>query len=275
VKRALTQEPLAGVPRRGLVARFWGAAPIAAVIALWLIRAWLHVAPVDRLAPAAPDANDPVGASVRTGSLFIARGGPVIVGVQSETFARLTVGGHELHGTGLVKDRLLLPQGPVAIRFAGLPDARMVWSPVGRRGDPEYVPASSLSPAPPDRATFTTPGTAPLDGVIAIGLFATLAITLGVLARKRLAAVPHATWVAMIAVFLVGVAVRWYDLGGFGQAWDEDVNWAAGRNYITNLVGFDFAARSWSWNFEHPPVMKLLAGIGAQFADGFTPARAQ
>ncbi|HEY0194975.1 MAG TPA: glycosyltransferase family 39 protein, partial [Kofleriaceae bacterium] len=61
---------------------------------------------------------------------------------------------------------------------------------------------------------------------------------------------------------------------GFGQAWDEDVNWAAGRNYITSLVGFDFSDRAWQWNFEHPPVMKLLDGLGAQFADGFGPARA-
>ena len=34
------------------------------------------------------------------------------------------------------------------------------------------------------------------------------------------------------------------------------------------------APRSWQWNFEHPPVMKYLDGIGAQFADGFGPARA-
>src|SRR4029077_18987868 len=61
---------------------------------------------------------------------------------------------------------------------------------------------------------------------------------------------------------------------GFGQTWDEDVNWAAGRNYVTNLLALDFRARSWIWNYEHPPVMKYLAGIGAQLADGFGPARA-
>jgi len=68
--------------------------------------------------------------------------------------------------------------------------------------------------------------------------------------------------------------VRWIDLGGFGQTWDEDVNWAAGRNYVTNLLSLDFRPQSWVWNYEHPPVMKILEGIGAQFADGFGPARA-
>jgi 4-amino-4-deoxy-L-arabinose transferase-like glycosyltransferase len=270
----LTQEPLAGVPRRGLFARFWGVLPIAAAIALWLVRAWLHVAPIDRLAPAPAMIDDPPGATVRAGSLFVARGGPVIVGFQSDHVTRLTVEGHELHGTGLIKERVLLPHGAVAIRFAGDPDAQLVWLPVGRRGDPEYLATSSLSPAPPARATFDDPGTAPLDGLIAIGLFATLAITLGVLARKRLLAVPRATWLAMAIVVVAGVAVRCYDLGGFGQAWDEDVNWAAGRNYVTNLVGFDFSPRAWRWNYEHPPVMKLLAGLGAQFSADFTLARA-
>ena len=69
--------------------------------------------------------------------------------------------------------------------------------------------------------------------------------------------------------------MRLVGLGGAGQTWDEDVNWAAGRNYITNLlVARLLRAPSWSWNYEHPPVMKLLDGIGAQFADGFGPARA-
>ncbi|TMQ18142.1 MAG: hypothetical protein E6J91_08750 [Deltaproteobacteria bacterium] len=60
------------------------------------------------------------------------------------------------------------------------------------------------------------------------------------LARRRLAAVPRGTWLAMAIVFVGGVAVRWIDLGGFGQTWDEDINWGAGRNYITNLVALDF-----------------------------------
>ena len=274
--RELTREPLAGVPARRGVARFWGAIPIGLAAVLLLVRAWLVAAPLDRLAAAAAAAEpaDPPGVTARAGSIFVARGGPVIIGFQSDREARLSFAGNELSGAGLVKSRVIVPHGALAIRFAAPPGARLVWSPVGRRGDPEYVPASSLSPEPPARAEFDAPGTTPLDGAIALGLLTTLVATLCILARRRLAAVPRNTWIAMATVFAAGVVVRWIDLGGFGQTWDEDVNWAAGKNYVTNLVSLDFAERSWGWNFEHPPVMKLLDGIGAQFADGFGPARA-
>jgi hypothetical protein len=248
--------------------------PVVVAVGLLALRAWLHVEPLERLGPGAADKADPPGVEVRVGSIDVARGGPVIVGFQSESHARLTFAAHEVRGTGLVKDRIIVTKGPQAIRFAAPPGARLVWSPVGRRGDPEYVPASSLSPEPPMRATFEAPGTSRLDGGIAIALLATLVGTLCMLARRRLAAVSRGTWLAMASVFVVGVAARWIDLGGFGQTWDEDANWCAGRNYVTNLVGLDFDARSWQWNFEHPPVMKYLAGIGAQLADGFGPARA-
>ena len=272
--RALTQEPLAGVPVRRRWARLWGLVPLAAAVALLALRAWLAVAPLDRLAPAAAEPADPPGATARAGSIFIARGGPVIAGFLSDGEARLSFAGQELRGAGLVKRRIIVAHGPAAIRFAAPAGARLVWSPVGRRGDPEYVPASSLSPEPPARAAFDRPGTSPLDGAIAAGLLAIAVAALCIAARRRLAAVPRGAYLAMAIVFAAGVAVRWIDLGGFGQAWDEDVNWAAGRNDITNLVGLDFSAASWQWNYEHPPVMKLLAGIGAQFADGFGPARA-
>ena len=258
--------------------RVWWLAPIAIVIGLFVVRAQLHDEPLDRLRVGAADprAMDPSNSVVRTGSLMIARGGPVIIGYQSERSVHLQLGGRDLHGAGLVKERLVLPAGPIAIRLAAPPDSgvRLVWSPVGRRGDPEYLPASSLSPEPPDRATFDHPGTAPLDGLVALGLIATVVATILGFARKRLAAVSRTTWLAMAAVLVVALAARLWDLGGAGQTWDEDVNWAAGRNYVTNLVALDFAPRSWIWNYEHPPVMKLLDGIGAQFADGFGPARA-
>jgi len=257
-----------------MLARFWGVTPLGIAAMLLIVRAWLHVEPLDRLAPAAAAPGDPPGTSARAGSIFIARGGPVILGFVSDGEARLSFAGTAQVGHGLVRARIIVPHGAAAIRFAAPPGARLVWSPVGRRGDPEYVPASSLSPEPPARATFDRPGTALLDGVIAAGLLAIAVAALCVAARRRLAAVPRRTWLAMAIVLAGGVAVRWIDLGGFGQTWDEDVNWAAGRNYITNVVALDFSAAAWQWNYEHPPVMKLLAGIGAQFADGFGPARA-
>jgi 4-amino-4-deoxy-L-arabinose transferase-like glycosyltransferase len=272
--RALTQEPLAGVPGRRDLTTWWGVIPVVVAGALLATRAWLHTPPLARLAPVAAQVGDPPSSLARAGSIAVTRGGPIIIGFHSEREAHLAFAGRELRGAGLVKERILVPHGATAIRFAAPPGARLVWSPVGRRGDPEYVPASSLSPESPERARFEAPGTARLDGVIALGLLATVVATLCVLARRRLAAVPRATWLAMAIVGVGGVAVRWVDLGGAGQTWDEDVNWAAGRNYVTNLVGLDFAPAAWRWNFEHPPIMKLLAGIGAQLADGFGPARA-
>ena len=272
--RALTPEPLAGVPTGRGLARAWGLIPIGVAVVLLLVRAWLHVAPLDRLAAAATEPGDPPGATARAGAIFLARGGPVIIGFQADRDARLSFAGQELRGRGLVKRRIVVPRGAAAIRFAAPPGARLVWSPVGRRGDPEYVPASSLSPEPPARAVFDAPGATPLDGATALGLFATLVVSLCIVARRRLAAVSRGTWIAMASVLVAGVAVRWIDLGGLGQTWDEDVYWASGRNFITNLVALDFSDRSWQWNFEHPPVMKLLDGIAAQFSDGFGPARA-
>ena len=60
-----------------------GDTPAALAGALLAARALLATAPLDRLAPAPADPKDPPGAVARTGSLAIARGGPVIVGFQS------------------------------------------------------------------------------------------------------------------------------------------------------------------------------------------------
>ena len=257
------------------VGRLWPLVPLALIALLFALRALLHTPALDVLAEAPADPRDPRGTVARAGSIYIARGGPVIIGFQSpRAEARVTVAGRELRGRGIVKERLILPRGPAAIRVALPDDARLVWSPVGRRGDPEYIVASSLSADPPETATFDHPGTAPLDGIIAIAILLVIAGACLYAARRRLAAVPRDMWIAIAVVFVAGVVVRWLDLDGAGQTWDEDVNWAAGRNYVSNVLALDFRATSWVWNFEHPPVMKYLAGTGAQLADGFGPARA-
>ena len=259
----------------GRAIRFWGVVPIALAIALFGVRAWIHTEPLDRLSPVPAQGGDPPGAQPLAGSVLVARGGPLIIGFQATTQARLFVNGRELRGTGVIKERILVPPGPLAIRFAASPGARLVWNPVGRRGDPEYVPASSISPDPPDTATFPSGSGATIsDGVIALLLLLVLVSSLLMLARARLAKVPRAMWIALGATFALALVARWIGLGDQGQTWDEDANWAAGRNYVTNLVGLEFSERAWIWNFEHPPVMKILEGIGAQLADGFGPARA-
>ena len=227
---------------------------VGVVVALLVVRALLTTAPSEKLRDG-------------DGYLFIARGGPVIVGFQSDARASLDIAGKHLQGRGLVKDRIVLPAGPQHIHVTG--NARLVWSPVGRRGDPEYVPASSLSSTPNGFGSFV--GASPLDGVIALLLL----IAIVVFATHRsLREISKDTWIGVGSVFALAFVVRLLGLWSFGQTWDEDVNWAAGRNYITNILSLDFRASSWTWNFEHPPIMKYLEGIGAQFADGFGPARA-
>ncbi|MCW5804845.1 MAG: glycosyltransferase family 39 protein [Deltaproteobacteria bacterium] len=253
--------------------RWWGAVPLALIAGLFALRAALHTPALDALAPVASDPRDPPGTTARAGSIAIERGGPVLIGFQSDTEARLQFAGAEIRGRGVVKQRVIVLHGAAPIRFAGPPDARLMWSPVGRRGDPEYVSASSLSPEPPDRATFDAPGTARLDGAIALAMLVIVVAALCTLARRRLAAVPRATWIAMGATIVVALAVRLMGQGDQGQTWDEDVNWAAARNYVTNVLALDFADRSWIWNYEHPPVMKLLDGIGAQLSSEMGPAR--
>lgn len=259
---------------RQALARWWGVVPLALAVALLAIRACVHVAPLDRLASAPAWEGDPPGSRVYAGTVWVARGGPVIIGFQSPGPARVTFASKDVRGEGVVKERILVSAGPLPIRFAAPEGARLMWSPVGRRGDMEYLPASSLTPLPPETAEFSHPGTARADGMIALALLAVLAGSLLGLARHRLARVPRRTWLAIGGVLVLALLARWLGLGDQGQTWDEDVNWASGRNYVTNLLGLDFADRSWIWNFEHPPVMKLLDGIGAQLADGFQPARA-
>src|SRR5262249_29727796 len=161
----------------------------------------------------------------------------VIVGFQSDAPARLVIAGKELTGRGLIKDRLVLPAGPTPIHVAGGADLRLMWSPVGRRGDPEHVPASSLAPSGEPFPSWA--GAAPLDGVIALAVLLVIVGTLCVLARQRLRAVERRTWIAIAAVLVGACIVRWIGIASFGQTWDEDVNWSAGKNYITNLLALD------------------------------------
>jgi 4-amino-4-deoxy-L-arabinose transferase-like glycosyltransferase len=257
-----------------LIARVWGVIPIALAIVLFAVRACIHVPAVDRMAASPSLTEDPPKSRAHTATLWVPRGGPMIIGFQSDGPARLTIASKDIRGAGVIKDRIIVDAGPLPIRFAGPPNARLMWSPPGRRGDMEYLPPSSLSPEPPETATYSYPGTNIADGVIALLLLLVLVGSLLMLARARLAAVPRGTWWSFGSVLAVALLARLIGLGDQGQTWDEDVNWASGRNYITNVLALDFSDRAWIWNYEHPPVMKLLDGIGAQLADGFGPARA-
>ena len=171
------------------------ATPLVAIALLLVVRALL-VTP--QRAALARDGS---------GSLYIARGGPVIVGVQGA--GALDIAGHHIANR---TDRIVLPHGPIAVRFTG--EGRLVWSPVGRRGDPEYVPASSLSPEPPDRAAFPAwAGAAPLDGAIASLILLVVVASILYAARDTLRKVPREHYLAMAAVFAVACIVRWIAIG--------------------------------------------------------------
>lgn len=248
------------------------AVAVAAVIALYAVRASQHVDPWSRLT---------ADGARRTGSISLPRGGRYVFGYQGEGKVRITVANRPVPvqpGDGALKGSVDLDAGVVPFTVDGYtPGLRLLWHPPGRRGDLEYLPASSLSPSPPETATFDRPGTSILDGLIAIGLGCVaggLALYLG-WPRLRVALRAHRrVALGALAIFAIALGVRLYDLGGAGQTFDEDVNWSAGRNYVTNVVAGDASQRSWIWNAQHPPVMKYLAGVGAQLADGYGPARA-
>ena len=283
---------------------------LLAVVALLGARAALVPTPLERLAPgegargargAQDEDSGDAGWVTLEGSWLFPRGGPYILGYETPGNARLYIDGRRvLAGAGQQSTRRVYEAGVRALRFeferydggaadaadaadavsgAGaldhLSETRLLWHPPGRRGPLEYVPPSSLAPEPPERADFGRwAGASPLDGLISALILALLVALALFWARASLARADRGAllWGALVLALALGV--RLWDLGGAGQTWDEDVNWSAGRNYVSNWLALDFRPASWTWNYEHPPVMKYIAGIGAQWADGYGPARA-
>ncbi len=246
---------------------------LGAIVIVLAVRAGGADDPLTRLAPAERKPGDPAGVA-REGSLFLPRGGPYVIGFSSPGPALLELTGQPRHaGTGLVKPRILLQAGVIGLRFVGPPGARLVWSPPGRRGDPEYLPVSSLSPAPPALARFDHPGESRGHALAATAIVVLLLALGGWLARRRIAAVPRPALLGFLAVLVAALAVRAWDLGAAGETWDEAVYYASGKNYVQNLLRGDLDDAAWRWNYEHPPVSKYLAGLGGLWADGFGPSR--
>jgi len=271
------------------------ASAIALVAVLLVARNRLVDAPLDRLR----QSEEGAGLRVYEGSWRFPRGGPYMLGFESPNGpAELFIDGRLwVKGTGLriehegvkVKrergrirpeaaragERKDFHPGIASVRFEAPPGARLLWIPPGRRSDPEYVPASSLSPDPPETAKFGYwAGAAPVDAVVSTAIVLLLLALILFLARASLRRIDRRTAAWAGAVLAVALAIRLFDLGGAGETWDENTNWSAGRNYVTNILSLDFSQASWVWNYQHPPVTKYLAGIGAQWADGYGPARA-
>ncbi len=249
-------------------------ATLVVVAGLLLLRAVLHDEPIDRLRDE--------GGGRRTGSIQLPRAGRYVFGL--ERGMRLEVDGRRPQPCHLEPDLQIticsidLDAGVAAFAVEAPRGGRLLWHPAGRRGPLEYLPASSLSPDPPEQAGFGAgAGARWLDGLIALGVIAALAGCAIFLGRHRLRAALRADrrmTAAVLGVFALAAAVRLWDLGGAGQTFDEDTNWSAGRNYVANGVAVDLGQEAWVWNYEHPPVSKYLYGVGGQLADGFGPARA-
>ncbi len=197
------------------------------------------------------------------GSWWLPRGGPYILGYDAPGDAELRIDDLVVaHGSGEQSRRVVFEAGAHSVLFRCPAASRLLWHPPGRRGALEYVPASSLS----------------RSGQFGFGVGAYLpAAILTTLAVLALLLLLWLEWrprvdLSILGVFLIALAVRL--LMAYGQTWDEDEYWSAGRNYLVNLLGFDFRETSWRWNFQHPPVTKYLAGLGALWADGYFPARA-
>ncbi len=239
------------------------------VLLLLLLRSVLHVSPQDTLRP---DAG--WDATSFSGSWHFPRGGPYVLGFESEAPAKLFIDDKMVvAGKGQQSKRLVYQSGSHRVRIETDAGYRLLWHPPGRRGPLEYVPASSLSPEA-EGANFSRPGTSMLDGYVALAIVLSLLLCIAYLSRKSLRSCDKSLLVATLALFFGAMAIRCIGLDAQGQTWDEDVNWSAGRNYITNLLSFDFRESSWRWNYEHPPIMKYFAGIGAQFSDGYSVSRA-
>lgn len=209
-----------------------------------------------------------------TGSWYFPRGGPYVLGFESTAPARLFVDEKLVaSGQGQTLERVVFQAGSYPVRVETAGDYRLLWHPPGRRGPPEYVPASSLS-AKSEAAVFESPGRSIADGCYALAILAVLLALAVFLARPRVSDIDRKQLFATCGVFAVALLIRLIGLNDAGQTWDEDVNWSAGRNYISNILSLDFSESSWRWNYEHPPVMKYLAGIGAQFSDSYTVSRA-
>jgi 4-amino-4-deoxy-L-arabinose transferase-like glycosyltransferase len=260
-----------------LNARRWApwAVALVVIVAALALRASCSPLPLERLAPSPFAAGDPSGARAYAGSLHLPRGGPYILGVQSPGLAILQIGSTRITANrNVATTRVLLDAGVAPIRVAGPPGTRLVWHPPGRRGDLEYIPASSLSPSPPESAHFDAPGTARWDTAAAWVVLLAIAGAILFTLRARIAAIPGHVLLGTAAVFALAMLVRVWDLGGGGQTWDEDTYWSSGRDYIQNWVRGDFSDGAWVWNYEHPPVSKYLAGLGGLWQDDYGGARA-
>jgi hypothetical protein len=108
------------------------------------------------------------------------------------------------------------------------------------------------------------------DRALGFALWLTLAGTLAWLAirARRLAGEPALRRFALVDLGLgagisaFALALRSGMVAETDIAWDELWYWNAGEHYVRNAMIGDWAAESFRWNAEHPPIAKWIYGLG-------------
>ena len=254
----------------------WGVLPIVVAIGCSRCARVVTTAPLDQLAPVARELRDPPG-TTRAQALYIARGGPVIVGFQSDAPRSLDVGRSSTSSAGAAssRTRIVLPAGPIAIRLrrAGRCAPRVE---PGRSPRRSRIRARRARCRPTDgrlRQRRRRVAARRRDRAAAAHRDRRVRC---MLARRRLRArVARDVARDRRRLRRSRCIVRWLGLCGVrpnvGRGRQLGAPAATTSRTCSRSI---FRRASWTWNFEHPPVMKYLDGIGAQFADGFGPARA-
>ena len=239
-------------------------AALVVIAALLGLRRALHREALAVLAPSADGA--------REGSWQFPRGGPYILGFEAPGPARLLIDGRPVvSGAGEREGEDDAPgdQRVGAVRAGAGGEAGAIGGIGGDRRGGDVFERAAAARGMPEEARVR--GALEADGVHTRGVDHAL----DALAVALLVGIPRPdpTWALPAAIFAIALIVRLSGLGAAGQTWDEDEYWCAGRNYLQNILALDFSPHAWRWNYEHPPVTKYLAGLGALWADGYGPAR--
>ena len=230
-----------------------------------------------------------------TGSIVLRRAGRYAFATESDDGSWVELGGRVvldnggIHGPRRKENAHMLKAGvhTFKVRYvqAGAGGKmRLFWSPAGRRGGLEYISPTLLRPVPPEQVDPNeTHDVPPRDwpalvmmfllamGAVMALLRAPLARGVGAVFRSRQG---RRDLLVFCLLFAGALTVRMYDLNEAGRTWDEDVYWAAGRNYVQNLLAGDTRSESWAWNNEHPGFGKWIYGPGTLLMDRFAASRA-
>ncbi len=219
--------------------------------------------------------------AVWKGTIVLPRSGRYVFATESDDGSWLDLDGRRIVNNGGVHDLhraesvQILEAGPHAIEVRYFQSGqgavlRVFWEPAGRRGGLEHIPGTLLFPDPPDQVDASRARSIPPRDFTAVaGLLLVLLLAVLVWGRRLLAAYLRSlltdTWrrtdlVLLLLIVTGALLVRLWDLSGAGQTWDEDVYWAAGRNFVENLLDGRWRAGHFAWNLEHPALAKWLYG---------------